>query len=119
METFVLGVVRQDAAAGSLLRLAVTPELLAMLLAGVLAVAFDWFPGLAPWFAGLSRLKKQQLVLALLGLIAGGVLAGSCQGWLETGLVCGVEALPRLLEIILAAASVNQAVHLLARPARA
>jgi hypothetical protein len=119
MDAILMGHVWNGAGVGSSLQLALTPELLAMLLAGLLAVAFDWFPGLAPWFGGLSRLKKQQLVLALLGLIAGGVMAGSCQGWLETGLACGVQALPRLLEIILAAASVNQAVHLLARPARA
>ncbi len=99
-----------------LFNLALTPETLSMLLGGLLAVAFDWFPGLAPWFDGLSKLRKQQLMLVLLGLVAGLVFTGSCYDWFKTGLACSVDSLPVLLQYVLAAAGVNQAVHLLTKP---
>ncbi|HEY3310567.1 MAG TPA: hypothetical protein VGK00_02900 [Anaerolineales bacterium] len=102
---------------GGLFHLALTPESLSMLLGGLLALLFDWFPGLAPWFDRLSRLKKQQLMVVLLGLVAAGIFAGSCRGWFDTGLTCERASLPLLVEYILTAAAVNQAVHLLAKPA--
>jgi hypothetical protein len=102
---------------GGLFHLALTPENLSMLLGGLLALLFDWFPGLAPWFDRLSRLKKQQLMVILLGLVAAGIFAGSCRGWFDTGLVCERASLPLLVEYILTAAAANQAVHLLAKPA--
>ena len=101
-----------------LFNLALTPEALSILLAGLLAILFDWFPGLAAWFDGLSRLKKQQVMLGLLGLVVAGVFAGSCLGWFETGLACARQSLPTLLEYILIAAGANQAVHLLTKPVR-
>ena len=96
--------------------LALTPEMLNILLAGLLAVCFDWFPGLAPRFDGLSKIKKQQLMLLLLGLVAGTAFAGSCYGWFESGLACSKQSLPLLLQYVLTAAGVNQAVHLLTKP---
>lgn len=105
-------------AADGLFNLALTPETLSVLLSGLLAVLFDWCPGLAPWFGGLSRLKKQQVMIALLLALVAGVFAGSCYGLFETGLACARQSLPQLLEYVLAAAGANQAVHLLARPSR-
>lgn len=99
-----------------LFQMTLTPENLSILLAGVLAVAFDWFPGLAPWFDTLSRARKQQIMLALLVLLASGLFAAACRGWLELGLPCVRESLPLLLQTILEAAGVNQALHLLVKP---
>lgn len=104
------------AGAAGLFPLLVSPESLAMMLGGLLAVCFDWFPGLAPWFDGLSTLKKQQLMVFLLGLMGSAVFAGTCWGWFESGLLCSRQSLPVLLQYVLAAAGVNQAVHLLAKP---
>lgn len=36
----------------------ITPELLVSIVAVLLAVLFDWFPKLAPWFDTLSELKR-------------------------------------------------------------
>lgn len=99
-----------------LFRLALTPESLAVILGGLLAALFDWFPGLAGWFETQSRLRKRLLMIALLAAAVGVIFAGSCRGLFETGLACSRESLPLLLEYILAAAGANQAVHLLAKP---
>ncbi|HEY3312017.1 MAG TPA: hypothetical protein VGK00_10290 [Anaerolineales bacterium] len=103
-------------APAELFHLALSPESLSMLLAGLLAVLFDWFPGLAPWFGRLSKLKKQQVMIGLLGLVVAVVFWGACRGWFETGLACERESIPLLVEYVLAAAGANQAVHLLTKP---
>lgn len=101
---------------GGLFKLSLTPEGLSMLLAGTLALVFDWFPGLAPRYDSLSRIKKQQVMIGMLSLVVALVFAGACQGWFETGLACSTQSLPVLLEYILMAAGANQAVHLLTKP---
>lgn len=93
-----------------------TPENLSIILAGLLAYAFDWFPGLAPWFDKLSILKKKQLVIVILLGVVGVIFAGSCYGLFETGYACTKESIPELVKIILVAASANQAVHFLTKP---
>ena len=106
----------QVGAQGGLFKLALTPESLTVLLSGLLAILFDWLPGLATRFDSLSKLKKQQVMIVLLSLVVALVFAGSCRGLFETGLICSPESLPQLLEYILTAAGVNQAVHLLTKP---
>ena len=106
----------QVSAQGGLFKLALTPESLTALLSGLLAILFDWFPGLAPRFDSLSKLKKQQVMILLLTGVVGLVFAGSCGGLFEIGLACSPESLPQLLEYILMAAAANQAVHLLTKP---
>jgi hypothetical protein len=102
--------------APGLFKLSITPQTLTVILSGLLALLFDWFPRLAPWYEGLSRLKKQQLMLGLLALIVAAVFGGSCYGLFSSGLACSRESLPELLQIILSAAAANQAAHLLTRP---
>lgn len=41
-------------------QITVSPDFLAYLLAGLLAILFDWFPGLSAWFGQLSEPKKRQ-----------------------------------------------------------
>jgi len=106
----------QPGAQAGLFKLTLTPESLTVLLSGLLAILFDWFPGLATRFDSLSKLKKQQVMIVLLTGIVGFVFAGSCRGLFETGLACSPQSLPQLLEYILTAAGVNQAVHLLTKP---
>ena len=63
-----------------LFNLALTPEALSILLAGLLAILFDWFPGLAAWFDGLSRLKKTAGHAGVVGPGGGGCLCGFVSG---------------------------------------
>jgi len=109
---------RDLAVAGSdgLFKVVVTPESLTIIFAGLLALAFDWFPRLSTWYDTLSPLKKVQLMIACLIGVTGAVFAGSCYGLFDTGLACSKETLPVLLEYILIAAGVNQGVHSLTKP---
>jgi hypothetical protein len=91
----------------------VNPELLATLLALVVAVAFDWFPGLRVWFDNLREMQKKTvmagilagIVLAIYGLGRAGVLAGQ------------VPDLPALVQMYLVCIGINQGAHLLFKPA--
>ncbi len=94
----------------------VTPELLLILVAGLLALTFDYFPVVAQWFDGLTTAAKRGVnALGVIGL--GMVLfAGQCFGIFVTNLVCTVAGSFELLYIIFLAISVNQGVHFALKP---
>ena len=93
-----------------------TPELLSVILAGLIAILFDWFPGLAPWYDTLSALKKKQLMVVVLIVMVGVIFVGSCYGLFTTGIACEQASIPVLVSMVLVAAGVNQATHLLTKP---
>lgn len=97
----------------------VTPEFLLVLVAGVLALAFDYFPGLAKWFDTLAAAAKRQLNAALVIGIAAILYAGTCFGLFVTNLICSGKGAFDLLYIVFLAVSVNQGVHLFAKPTKA
>jgi hypothetical protein len=45
--------------------LTIDPAVLAGIVAGILALAFDWMPKLAPWYDALSELKKNSWAFCL------------------------------------------------------
>jgi hypothetical protein len=94
----------------------VDPALLVTLVAGALALAFDYFPGVAKWFDGLSKEAKRGV--NALGVVGFAVVlfAGQCFGVFATNLVCTVAGSFDLLYIIFLAITVNQGVHLALRP---
>ena len=94
----------------------VNPALLITLFAGALALAFDYFPGLAKWFDGLPVESKRGI--NALGVIGVGALifAGQCLGVFVTNLVCTLKGSFDLLYILFLALGVNQGVHLALRP---
>lgn len=94
--------------------LLVTPEFLAFLLAGLAAIVFDWFPGLAAWFDGLSVLKKKQLMAAVLALIVASMYGLGCAGVLT--LACTKQQIVDLVPVWLIAAGINQGIHQLTKP---
>jgi hypothetical protein len=96
-----------------------TPEFLTCLLGALLAILFDWFPGLAGWYGALSQGKKRQSMAVLL---LGAVLllfAASCAGLTVDGAGCDKAGLTTLLQNYLLAVGVNQGTHLLFKPADA
>lgn len=99
-------------------QLSVTPEFLAYVLAGLVAILFDWFPKLSEWFGTLSELKKRQFMGALLGLIVLVVFVGACYGLFETGLACDQAGLAMLVQVWLIAVGINQGVHSLTKPGK-
>lgn len=97
----------------------VTPEFLLMLVAGLLALVFDYFPGVAKWFNALEVEAKRQLNAGLVIGAAVVIFAGTCFGIFLTNLVCSVKGGLDTLYIVFLAISVNQGVHLLLKPGKA
>jgi hypothetical protein len=93
-----------------------TPVFLVTLVAGALALFFDYFPGVAKWFDGLDPATKR---LVNVGAVAGFALIvflGQCLAIFLTNLVCSWQGFFDLLYIIFIAVTVNQGVHLALKP---
>jgi len=97
----------------------VTPDFLLVLVAGLLALVFDYFPGAAKWFDALTTEVKRQLNAGLVLLSAAVIFGGTCFGLFITNLICSVKGSLDLLYIVFLAVTVNQGVHLLLKPTKA
>ena len=95
---------------------AVSAEFLVTIVAGFLALALDYFPGLAAWFDGLLSVVKRQVVAGLIIGFALVIFAGQCLAVFATNLVCDMKGFLDLLQIIFLAITVNQGVHMLLKP---
>ncbi len=94
----------------------VTPLLLVTLFAGALALVFDYFPGVARWFEGLSTEAKRGVNAIGVIAVTAIIFAGQCFGIFLTNLVCSAAGSLDLLYIIFLAITVNQGVHLALKP---
>ena len=95
----------------------ITPELLVSIVAALLAVAFDWFPKLAPWFDTLSELKKKQLMGGLLLTTVAAIYGGICVKLFFSPLyACEQTSLAELIKVVFVAIAANQTVHNLTKP---
>lgn len=94
----------------------VTPELLLIVVAGLLALVFDYFPGIAQWFDALSNAAKRQLNAGLVLGAAVVMFIGTCLALFTTNLVCTTKGTFDLLYIVFLAVGVNQGVHALFKP---
>lgn len=94
----------------------VTPLLLVTLVAGALALGFDYFPGVAKWFDGLTVEAKRLVNAISVITFAAIIFGGQCFNIFVTNLVCNVRGSFDLLYIIFLAVTVNQGVHLALRP---
>jgi pilus assembly protein Flp/PilA len=100
--------------------LSITPELLVSIVAALLAIAFDWFPKLAPWYDTLSELKKKQLMGALLFLTVGAIYGGLCVNLFSSATyTCSQTSLAELVKVAFLAIVTNQGVHSLSKPTMA
>ena len=95
--------------------LPLTAENMAMLLAAGLALAFEYVPSLRQRFGQLAAASKRRVMAELLALLVCAVALGNCMGWVNSGLACNPNDLPRLAQVFLAAAASNQATHLLTK----
>lgn len=94
----------------------VTVALLLALVAGAMALAFDYFPGLAKWFDAKPPETKRLIN-------AGGVIgfalilfAGQCFAIFVTNLVCDTKGAFDLLQLVFLALATNQGVHFALKP---
>jgi len=94
----------------------VTPEFLLVLIAGILAFVFDYFPGVAKWFDALDESQKRLLNVGFVvgaGLI---IFGGQCFGLFATNLVCSTSGIFDTIYIIFLALGVNYGVHKATKP---
>ena len=101
-----------------MITLDVTPEFLSVAGAALLAVLFDWFPGLRTWFDGLSVDQKRQTAGGLVVLVVALVYGLQCANLLQTGLTCDQVGLSQIVYTALIALGVNQGFHLLTKPGK-
>jgi hypothetical protein len=95
---------------------AVTPQLLTVLVAGALALIFDYFPHVAKWYDTLVDASKRQLMAGMVIGFALIIFAGQCFGLFGTNLSCSVKGGFDLLYILLLAIGVNQGLHSMTKP---
>ena len=95
--------------------LPITPEFLSFLLAGLVAILFDWFPGLTGWYDPLSPLKKKQIMAVVLAVIIAVIYGLGCAG-IIAGLACTQSQIIELVNVYLVSIGINQGVHLLTKP---
>ena len=91
---------------------------IAAIVATLIALLLEWFPGLAGWWNGFSEAQKRGIMAATVALVSIVTVAGNCYVWGEVCPADWMDFLYQTLLAFLAAAAVNQGVHLLTkRPA--
>jgi hypothetical protein len=94
----------------------ISPNALIVLVAGLLALAFDYAPVLAGKFDVLDPATKRLWMLGLNFVAAGIIFAGQCYGYFATNLFCDVKSAFDFLSQVFFAVSINYAVHQAAKP---
>jgi pilus assembly protein Flp/PilA len=98
----------------------INPNLLATIVSAILALAFDWFPKLAPWYDTLSELKKRQLMALLLTITIAAIFGGLCAQLITSpDFTCAQASLAKLIEMGFTLIVTNQGVHMLFKPTAA
>ena len=97
----------------------VDPALLLALVAGGLALAFDYLPKLAEWFNALTDSQKRLLNAGLVFGIAAVLFAGDCFALFVTNLVCDPKGAFDTIYMVFVAITVNQGVHAALKPSAA
>ena len=91
---------------------AITP---AVIVAAILSIILEWFPGIGAAWEQLSSRRKTMINAALIAIVSGGAVFGNCRLW---GATCPTDAWAAAGEIVftfLLAAAGNQAVHAMTR----
>jgi hypothetical protein len=93
-----------------------TPEMLIGFASVILALLFDWLPGLKTWYDKFGDGQKRGLMAGLLVLITGAVFGLSCAGWLQTGWMCTGTGIQDAVFLLVLAIAINQGIHNLTKP---
>ena len=87
----------------------------AAIVAVVVSLLLEWFPGLRAWFEKFTAAQKQGMMAGVVAVISIAVVLGNCYWW---GDVCPAsvwDAVGEILIVALLAAAGNQAVHAMTR----
>jgi len=97
----------------------VDPALLLALVAGGLALAFDYLPKLAEWFNALTDSQKRLLNVGLVFGVTAALFAGDCFALFITNLVCDAKGGFDAIYMAFLAITINQGVHAALKPSAA
>jgi hypothetical protein len=81
----------------------------------VMSLAFSYVPGLSGWYAAQTAQKKSVVMLVILALCVAGIVAVSCNGWYDVGVVCDKVGLVELAKVFMAVLVANQATYVATR----
>lgn len=94
----------------------ITAVLLLAIVAFVLALLFDWFPGLASWYEKFSDGQKRG-IMALLLLIASIIIFMlGCFRLFDIGIACTSQGALQFVVLLISAIAINQGTHTLLKP---
>jgi hypothetical protein len=77
----------------------ITPEFLSYILAGAVAILFDWMPGLSAWYDGISELKKKQVMAGLLLVIVLAIYGGICGQIFSAEFTCDKTGFASMIQL--------------------
>lgn len=88
---------------------------IAAVVAVLISLMLEWFPGLKAWWEKYSEAQKRGLMALAVAVVSVAVVLGNCYWWGEVCPESWVVFLRDTLLTFLAAASVQQGVHLLTK----
>lgn len=91
-------------------------EYLVWLLAIVVALLFDWFPGIAKWFNPKPEGTKRLLVGGLLLVICLAIFSLECADIYSIGVICSVVGAKALAILFVQALLINYGFHKVTKP---
>jgi hypothetical protein len=98
------------------MNLTITPNLLVAIVAVILAVLFDWLPGLKTWYDKFTDGQKRGIMALLLLITTAAVLGISCAAWWPLGITCNAEGIRSAIYMLVLAIAINQGTHILTKP---
>lgn len=87
---------------------------IAAIVATIVSLLLEWFPGLAAWWDGFTSVQKRGIMAGIVAAVSLAVVAGNCW-WGDTCPANWGAWLTEWLLAFLAAAAVNQGVHQLTK----
>lgn len=97
----------------------VNPVFIIALVAGALALSFDYVPHLREWFDALNETQKRLLNAGLVLAAAVVLFVGDCAAIFDTNLACELKGGLDLLYMVFVALTVNHGVHSVLKPSPA
>lgn len=89
-------------------------EVLVGLAGVVLAILFEYVPGLTDWYNQLKNNYQRLLMLGMLVVVAGVVFGLNCEGWFAGKIPvveCSQEGIEELIWLVVVAVASNQGTH--------
>lgn len=88
---------------------------IAAIVATIVSLALEWFPGLRVWWDGFTEAQKRGIMAGAVALVSVVTVVGNCYVWGGTCPANWGAWLTEVLLTFLAAAAVNQGVHRLTK----